>query len=30
MGCQKKIAREIIEADADYVLALRVTKRTSM
>lgn len=23
MGCQKKIAREIIEADADYVLALK-------
>jgi len=22
LGCQKKIAREIIEADADYVLAL--------
>jgi len=23
MGCQKKIAREIIEADADYVMALK-------
>jgi predicted transposase YbfD/YdcC len=23
MGCQKKIAKEIIEADADYVLALK-------
>jgi predicted transposase YbfD/YdcC len=23
MGCQKKIAREIVEADADYVLALK-------
>ena len=23
MGCQKKIAREIMEADADYVLALK-------
>jgi predicted transposase YbfD/YdcC len=23
MGCQKKIAREVIEADADYVLALK-------
>jgi hypothetical protein len=23
MGCQKKIAREIIKADADYVLALK-------
>jgi len=23
MGCQKKIAREIIEADAHYVLALK-------
>ena len=23
MGCQKKIAREILEADADYVLALK-------
>jgi predicted transposase YbfD/YdcC len=23
LGCQRRIAREIIEADADYVLALR-------
>jgi predicted transposase YbfD/YdcC len=23
MGCQKKIAREVIETDADYVLALK-------
>ena len=23
MGCQRRIAREIIEADADYVLALK-------
>jgi predicted transposase YbfD/YdcC len=23
MGCQKKVAKEIIEADADYVLALK-------
>src|SRR5947207_7398381 len=23
MGCQKKIAKEIVEADADYVLALK-------
>jgi hypothetical protein len=23
MGCQKKVAREIVEADADYVLALK-------
>ena len=30
MGCQKKIAKEIIEADADYVLALKGTKRRCM
>ena len=23
MGCQKKIAKEIIESDGDYVLALK-------
>lgn len=28
MGCQKKIAREIIEADADYVLALKGNQAT--
>ncbi len=28
MGCQKKIAREIIEADADYVLALKGNQET--
>lgn len=28
MGCQKKIAREIIEADADYVLALKGNQQT--
>jgi hypothetical protein len=28
MGCQKKIAREIIEADADYVLALKGIQET--
>jgi predicted transposase YbfD/YdcC len=28
MGCQKKIAREIIEADADYVLALKGNHET--
>ena len=28
MGCQKKIAREIIEADADYVLALKGNQST--
>jgi len=28
MGCQKKIAREIIEADADYVLALKSNQET--
>lgn len=30
MGCQKKIAQEIIEADADYVLALKGNQETSM
>jgi len=29
MGCQKKIAREIIEADADYVLALKGNQGTA-
>jgi predicted transposase YbfD/YdcC len=29
MGCQKKIAREIIEADADYVLALKGNHETA-
>jgi len=28
MGCQKSIAREIIEADADYVLALKGNQET--
>jgi predicted transposase YbfD/YdcC len=28
MGCQKKIAREIVEADADYVLALKGNQET--
>ena len=28
MGCQKKIAREIIDADADYVLALKGNHET--
>jgi predicted transposase YbfD/YdcC len=28
MGCQKKIAREIIEADADYLLALKGNQET--
>jgi len=28
MGCQKKIAREIIEADADYVLAIKGNQET--
>lgn len=28
MGCQKKIAREIIEADANYVLALKGNQET--
>jgi len=28
MGCQKKIAKEIIEADADYVLALKANQET--
>lgn len=28
MGCQKKIAKEIIEADADYVLALKGNHET--
>lgn len=28
MGCQKKIAKEIIEADADYVLALKGNQET--
>ncbi len=28
MGCQKNIAREIIEADADYVLALKGNQET--
>lgn len=28
MGCQKQIAREIIEADADYVLALKGNQET--
>jgi len=28
MGCQKKIAREIIESDADYVLALKGNQET--
>jgi predicted transposase YbfD/YdcC len=29
MGCQKQIAREIIEADADYVLALKGNQPTA-
>jgi len=29
MGCQKTIAREIIEADADYVLALKANHETA-
>lgn len=29
MGCQKKIAKEIIEADADYVLALKGNQETA-
>ena len=29
MGCQKKIAREIIESDADYVLALKGNQSTA-
>lgn len=29
MGCQKKIAQEIIEADADYVLALKGNQETA-
>jgi predicted transposase YbfD/YdcC len=29
MGCQKQIAREIIEADADYVLALKGNQGTA-
>lgn len=28
MGCQKQIAKEIIEADADYVLALKGNQKT--
>ncbi len=28
MGCQKKIAREIVDADADYVLALKGNQET--
>lgn len=28
MGCQKKIAREIIESDADHVLALKANRET--
>ena len=28
MGCQKKIAREIVESDADYVLALKGNQET--
>jgi predicted transposase YbfD/YdcC len=28
MGCQKKIAKEIIEADADYVMALKGNQET--
>jgi predicted transposase YbfD/YdcC len=28
MGCQKKIAREVVEADADYVLALKGNHET--
>jgi predicted transposase YbfD/YdcC len=28
MGCQKKIAQEIVEADADYVLALKGNQET--
>ena len=28
MGCQKKIAKEIIEADADYLLALKGDQET--
>jgi len=28
MGCQKKIAKEIVEADADYVLALKGNQET--
>ncbi len=29
MGCQKKIAREIVDADADYVLALKGNHETA-
>ena len=29
MGCQKSIAREIIKADADYVLALKANQETA-
>lgn len=29
MGCQKKIAKEIVEADADYVLALKGNQETA-
>jgi predicted transposase YbfD/YdcC len=28
MGCQKKIAKEVVEADADYVLALKGNQET--
>ena len=28
MGCQKKIAQAIVEADADYVLALKGNQET--
>jgi predicted transposase YbfD/YdcC len=28
MGCQKKVAKEIVEADADYVLALKGNQET--
>ena len=28
IGCQKKIAREIVAADADYVLALKGNQET--
>jgi len=29
MGCQKKIAKEVVEADADYVLALKGNQETA-
>lgn len=30
MGCQKNIAKEIIEADADYVLSLKGNHETDI